>query len=242
LLWPKIKRVLPMIGANGQRILLVLCGLTLTITSGCADADIFPTWMPFQGKVSDTMPGVVTPAERIAELQQMSEKAATKSAAERQQVSQKLVASIRVEKDPLIRVEILRTLGHYPGSEADAVLKAALADSDTHVRMVTCEAWGRHGNAEAVKLLSDMLRSDVDIGVRMAAAKALGETKNSEAVAALGEALSDADPAMQYRAAQSLQKVTGKDFGNDVGRWQQYVKGEQSAPPPSLAERFRRLF
>jgi hypothetical protein len=47
---------------------------------------------------------------------------------------------------------------------------------------------------------------------------------------------------MQYRAVLSLQKVTGKDLGNDVERWQQYVKGERPAPTPSLAERIHRLF
>ena len=90
----------------------------------------------------------------------------------------------------------------------------------------------RHGDAQAVKLLSEALRSDVDADVRLAAAKALGETKNPAAVAALGEALTDADPAMQYRAVLSLKKVTGKDLGNDVDRWQQYVKGEQPEPTP----------
>ena len=88
-----------------------------------------------------------------------------------------------------------------------------------------------------------MLRADVNPDVRLAAAKALGETKSPEAVPALGEALTDTDPAMQYRAVLSLQKVTGKDLGNDVGRWQQYVKGQQpTATSPSLAERFLRLF
>jgi HEAT repeat protein len=90
-------------------------------------------------------------------------------------------------------------------------------------------------------LLAGALSGDVDADVRLAAAKALGETKGPEAAKALGEALNDADPAMQYRAVLSLKKVTGKDLGNDVNRWQQYVKGEP-APPPTLAERFWQLF
>ena len=44
---------------------------------------------------------------------------------------------------------------------------------------------------------------------------------------------------MQYRAVLSLEQVTGKDLGNDVIAWQQYVKGEPPAPTPSLAERVR---
>jgi HEAT repeat protein len=222
---------------------MLLCCVAVAMASGCAEMDILPTWVPFQGTVTDKVPGVVTPAERKAELRKLSDAAAASSPTERQRISQELVASIRAEKNPLIRVEILRTLGHYPGPDADAILKAALADSDTHVRVVACEAWGRHSDAEAVKLLSNMLRADVNPDVRLAAAKALGETKSPEAVPALGEALTDTDPAMQYRAVLSLQKVTGKDLGNDVGRWQQYVKGQQpTATSPSLAERFLRLF
>jgi HEAT repeat protein len=226
-----------------RRSLMLLCCVAVAMASGCAEMDILPTWVPFQGTVTDKVPGVVTPAERKAELKKLSDAAAASSPTERQRISQQLVASIRTEKNPLIRVEILRTLGHYPGPDADAILKAALADSDTHVRVVACEAWGRHSDAEAVKLLSNMLRADVNPDVRLAAAKALGETKSPEAVPALGEALTDTDPAMQYRAVLSLQKVTGKDLGNDVGRWQQYVKGQQpTATSPSLAERFLRLF
>ena len=39
----------------------------------------------------------------------------------------------------------------------------------------------------------------------------------------------------------SLQQVTGKDLGNDMSAWQQYVKG-QGPPTPSVAERPAALF
>jgi HEAT repeat protein len=232
-----------MIVVYNRRILWLLGGLLLATVGGCADLDILPAWFPFQGPVSDTIPGVLTPAERIAELRKLSAASASATAEEKQRISQQLADSIRTEKDPLIRVEIIRALGRYPGPAADAILKAALSDADTHVRVGACEAWGRRGDAQAVKLLSDALRSDVDADVRLAAAKALGESKNPQATAALGEALNDPrDPAMQYRAMLSLQQVTGKDLGNDVIAWQRYVKGEPPAPTPSLAERVRRLF
>ena len=185
--------------------------------------------MPFQGPTSDTLPGVVSPRERIEQLRKLSETAASATPAQRQQISEQLAASIRTEKDPLMRLEIIRALGRYPGPAADAIFKAALSDSETQVRIAACEAWGKHSDAQAVALLSEALRSDVDADVRLAAAKALGETKNPAAAAALGDALNDADPAMQYRAVLSLQKATGKDLGDDVERWQQYVK--RNAPP-----------
>jgi HEAT repeat protein len=231
-----------MSGAGGRRFLLLLCGLAAVTAAGCAELDFLPSWVPFQGPASDQLPGVVTPAERISELRKLSETAAGRSADEKLKISEQLASSIRREKDPLIRVEIIRALGRYPGPAADAILKAALSDTETNVRVAACEAWGRRGgDAQAVGLLSEALRSDVQSDVRLAAARALGETRNPAAVPALGEALADADPAMQYRAVLSLKQATGKDLGNSVDRWQQYVKGEHPAPAPTLAERILSL-
>ncbi len=231
-----------MTGAGGRKILLMLCGLAAVTAAGCAELDFLPSWVPFQGPASDVLPGVVPPAQRISELQKLSETAAGKTAEEKVKISGELAVSIRTERDPVIRVEIIRALGHYPGAAADAILKAALSDPETNVRVVACEAWGHHGSPEAVALLSEALRSDVQSDVRLAAAKALGETRNAAAVPALGEALSDADPAMQYRAMLSLEQVTGKDLGDHLDRWQQYVKGEQPPADPTLGERARHIF
>jgi HEAT repeat protein len=232
-----------MIGASSRRVLLVLCGLATMTVAGCADLDFLPSWVPFQGPASDEMAGVVSPRERIERLKKLSEAAAKTTPEERTRVSEQLAASIRTEKDPLIRLEIIRTLGRYPGSAADVILKAALSDSEVRIRTVACEAWGKRNDAQAVALLSEALRSDVDADVRIAAAAALGETKNPAAVAALGEALNDSDPAMQYRAVLALQQATGKKLGDNIERWQQYVKEERRGDPaPSTADREHRLF
>ena len=146
-----------------------------------------PTWMPFQGPRSDTLAGVVTPSQRIAELKKLAEASASAAPSEKARISQQLSDSIKSEKDPLIRLEIIRTIGKYPSPEADAILKAALSDSDANVRRIACGAWGKRGDAEAVKLLSETLRSDVEADVRLAAAEALGATKNNkEAVTGIG--------------------------------------------------------
>ena len=163
----------------------MLCGLAAMTAGGCADLDFLPSWVPFQGPASDTMPGVVPPRERIEQLKKLSVAAASATPSQRQQVSEQLAASIRTEKDPLVRLEIIRTLGRYSGPAADAILKAALSDSEAHIRAVACEAWGKRNDAQAVALLSEALRSDVDADVRLAATQALGETKNPAAVPAL---------------------------------------------------------
>jgi HEAT repeat protein len=231
-----------MSGASSRRFLWVLCGLAAVTAAGCADLDFLPSWVPFQGPASDTLSGVVAPRERIEGLRKLSDAAGSATPDQRKRVSEQLAATIQTERDPLMRLEIIRTLGKYPGAAADEILKKALRDPDVQVRVTACEAWGRRGDAQAVKLLAEALQSDVDADVRLAAAKALGETKNPAATASLGEALNDADPAMQYQAVLSLKKATGKDLGNDVERWQRYVKGEPPGPGPSLAERIRSLF
>ncbi|MEN6457386.1 MAG: HEAT repeat domain-containing protein [Thermoguttaceae bacterium] len=226
---------------GSRRLPLVLCGLLALAVAGCADMDL-PAWVPFQGPASDQLPGVPTPAERITELQTLGQTAASHSPQEKQEISDKLAHSMAKEADPLIRVEIIRALGGYPSPAADAILKAAMADPDVNVRLAACEAWGRRNDANAVELLSEALKGDVNSEVRLAAAKSLGDTRNPAAVAPLGEALDDSDPAMQYRAVQSLEKITGRSLGQNVGRWQEYVKNGQSAAPQSTAERVQSWF
>jgi len=196
-----------------------------------------------QKQAADDLPEVASPAERIAALRQLAREAPRKKAEEKQQLALQLAESIRTAEDPLIRVEIIRTLGAYPGEASDAVLRAALDDPDADVRVVACEVWGRRGDTAAVNVLTGALDGDLDTDVRLAAARALGRANNPAAVAPLGRALEDRDPAIQYRAVLSLRKVTGKDFGNDVSQWRQYVAGElpRSAGEPSLAQRLRNM-
>ena len=67
------------------------------------------------------------------------------------------------------------------------------------------------------------------------------------AVEALAIALQDPSPALQYRAMESLKKVSGRDLGHDVVAWRNFI--ESAAPPsptpregPSLVERFQDRF
>jgi hypothetical protein len=225
-----------------QWLLLILCSIAALGSGGCADMDILPTWVPFQGTISDTLPGVVTPAQRIAELHKWQAEAAKASPQQKQSISEQLVNSIRTEKDALIRTEIIRTLGAYPSAAADGILKLAMNDPDIQVRIAACDGWGKHHDDQAVELLGAAMSSDVASEVRLTAIKSLGETRNPAATKPLGDALNDTDPAMQYLAVQSLKKVSGKDFGNDVNRWQQYLRTGTPPPPPTLAERLRQWF
>jgi HEAT repeat protein len=221
-----------------------LCLAAMLAFSGCADLGELPTWVPFQGPISDTLPGVTTPAQRMARLQKLADTTAWQRPEQKRQITAELIVAYRTEQDLLIKTEIVRALGNYPGPDADEVLRSAVVDPETDIRLAACRAWAKRGGPEATALLAGRLVGDVDFDVRMAAAKALGEGKDPAAVAALGRALDDGDPAMQYRAVVALQNITGKDYGNDVNQWRQYVKGETPKPakPVSLAERIQKIF
>jgi HEAT repeat protein len=112
------------------------------------------------------------------------------------------------------------------------------------VRVAACEAWSRRGGPEAVHALSKVLHGDTELDVRLAAARALGALRDRTAIPALGLALEDANPALQWRAIQSLKAVSGRDFGDNVPAWRQFVQSG-AAPErehPSLADRVRDLF
>ena len=162
---------------------------------------------------------------------------------QQEQVAVELAQQYTDEADPLLRAEIVRTLAKFPTSTATAKLHAALSDSDSDVRLAACQAWGQRRGPEATAALAETLNRDSDLDVRLEAARALGTTHDPAAVAALGLALEEKDPAMQRRAVESLREVTGKDLGNNVDNWRQYVKGEAPTnSTPSLAERFWHLF
>ncbi len=216
---------------------MVLVGLCLG-TLGCKSP-----W-PLGGKVSDTVPGITPPRERIAELRKLSKQAASATPEQREQIAAQVAAAYPHESDPLVRLEMVRTLGNCPGPTAEHALRGAAKDKDADVRAEVCRALGKQPGATASEVLRERLASDSDIDVRLAAAEALGSIRDPSSVAALAVALEDRDPAMQYRAVRSLRRVAPVDLGNDVDRWRQYVKDGSIAPPKpfSLAETIRNLF
>ncbi len=216
---------------------LALCAL-VAATCGCKSG-----W-PWDGKVTDNVPGVTPPRERIAALRLLAKQAASAKPAERENIAARVAEMYPRETDPLVRLEVVRTLSALPGPVAETSLRQAAKDSDADVRLAVCKGLGKRRDAVASEVLRDRLAADTDLDVRLAAAEGLGGIRDPSSVAALGAALEDRDPAMQYRAVSSLRKVAPKDLGNDVDRWRQYVKDGTIAPPKpvSLAERFRSLF
>jgi len=162
-----------------------------------------------------------------------------------QEAARELAGLLAQTSDPLIRQEIVRQVSGFEGPTAESILRAAMTDSDPDVRAAACKAWGKRGGPEAAAVLGKAALSDADPDVRVAAIRALGQTGNQHAIAALGRALDDRDPTIQYFAIDSLRRVTGRDFGHDLGQWRQYVRAqgtESTTQPPSVAERQGGMF
>jgi hypothetical protein len=167
-----------------------------------------------------------TPAEQIDTLRQSARAASKLSAQQQAQDSRELVTQLQNEVDPLIRIEIVRTLAAYPTAAAAYGLKDAVNDNDQNVRIASCQAWAKMGGAEAVNVLAETLASDTEDDVRLAAARALGEFRGSEAaVQALAVVLDDPNPALQFRVMSSMGNVSGRQYGTDVVAWREFSQG-----------------
>ena len=217
--------------------------LLMLAALGCSQQSRKNFAWPWTPEVDDAV-GITTPTQRLNAMTEMAAKADKQSPAEQERVSGDLAKQIQDEQDPMIRRHIVHTLGHFNTASATAVLQAAIADADSSVRIAACEAWGRRGGQEAADRLTGLLTSDTNLDVRLAAARAIGETHEKSAVQPLAEALSDGDPAIQYRVVGALKQISGKDYGSDVNLWRAYAKGENPTPPsgPSIAQRLKKLF
>jgi HEAT repeat protein len=224
-------------------VLALVCSVGLV--GGCASTSKSskPKWFTF-GKKKEEEPGpkIVTPREKMEQLRNLSDEARKLSPELQDRASMELAQGIAHERDPVLRAQVLRTLGNLPSDKGDAVLAAGLHDHDRDVRIAACEALGKRGGPQAAQELSRALSEDADVDVRLAATRGLGESRSTEAIHALGDALEDQDPAIQHRAIASMKKVSGKDFGTDLDAWRQYAKTGQEPPKPTLAQRLRKLF
>jgi len=208
---------------------ICLCAMLVV----CASCTSGPSW--FRSKPDPVLANlkIETPQERVEKLRELTNAARNGGAAEQERISAELAQAIQTEEDPLLRAEILRVLAVCRTPTAAAVLTAAMRDADHDVRVVCCEAWGQRGGEEAARALTDLLANDQNIDVRLAAARALGEVGDPAAATALATALEEGDPAMQYRAVQSLRAVSGRDFGNDANAWREFANGGNPQPQPS---------
>ena len=123
----------------------------------------------------------------------------------------------------LLRLHAVDQLGRLKCPAAVDALANAAQDGNFDVRLAAIKSFEKLPASTAIPHLQSMVGGDTNIDVRLAATRALGKFQGNRAVSAIGLALNDSDPALQLRAAESLQAVTGESFGRDIPKWQQYV-------------------
>jgi hypothetical protein len=229
---------------NSASKLVVAIGICLTIgfSWGCMGTPAYRMWYRSQWMEDEqTKPSLHA---RLEELESLQSRAGSLSEAEQAQIAANLSRSLVDDPTPLYRAHVVRTLGELSTPAATEALRAGLQDRDASVRIAACAAWGRRGSEDAIPVLAEVLSKDAELDVRIAAARALENYRTPDVVPALGIALDDSDPALQHRAIQSLEAVTGEDFGNSVPAWRQYVRSGSVDPSavPSLADRLREWF
>ncbi len=118
-------------------------------------------------------------------------------------------------------------LGAIKDARAVTPLFTSLKDEQPIIRKASAEALGGKKDSRAVVPLIAALK-DKEFNVRKATAWALGEIKDSQADVALIEALKDEDRFVQKEAANALREITGKDFGEDQQKWQEWWMREKA--------------
>lgn len=203
--------------------------LVVAATTACLGCSSQPEWvksLAFWQGTNDVDPrGTLAPKLQMEQLQELRETLPGLPPDQQAAKAMELSQRYRVETDPLLRAQVVRAISRCAHPAAGETLSAALHDSDRDVRRAACEGWGDHGGPQAPVLLGQAIRKDKSMDVRIEAARALGKLKDPEVVQMLAPALDDPDPALQYRAVQSLRQSTGKDFGDNVVSWREFANG-----------------
>jgi HEAT repeat protein len=178
--------------------------------------------------------------KRMDELAAVRGRAPKLAPADQERLAKEIAQVYGEEPSPAMRSELIRTLAYLPTADAQEAIVAALNDADHDVRIAACQGLARIGNEESLAALAKTVEKDGNLDVRLAAVHGLSRYKDAAAQQALGRALEDNDPAVQKVAMESLKTSTGRDYGNSVPAWKEYLAGGNPARPPgpSLAERF----
>ena len=231
-------RPLPM----GRRFACSVLLLAWTaLCSGCAELNwLNPISRKQWAEDEKILPSYFTHLQRIRALESQ---AARMDPMEQQRVAGELTRLIREDANIVLRVAAVHSISAFPPELCLQAIQFAAADSNSELRVAACEALGKLGSPDAVDLLAALVESDQDLDVRLAATRELGAFSENRSLYALGVALNDPNPALQYRAVQSLKRASGRNYGDDIAMWRSWTRGENPIEPsPSLAEQFKRWF
>jgi hypothetical protein len=183
--------------------------------------------------------------QRLEEFESIRGRASGFSPSDRAHMIGQVQQIYRDDVDPLIREEAVKTLAVLGNGSGDVgVLGNAFTDKESNVRIAACRSATQIGGAQAAVKLAQVIGGDNNHDVKLAAAREMANFNDKVAIDALGTLLHEDDPALQYRAMQSLKQCTGKDFGDSTVAWREFVAGgtpavANSSPTSKLFGWFR---
>ena len=186
-----------------------------------------------------------TPLDKLAELDHIAARARSLSQSEQQTYSENLAEKAANEKNKVLRLRVIKTLGAFQTSQATEAIAKAISDDDPDIRIAAIRATAGNRSADLIAPLAERVQGESNDDVRLAAVRALGEFRDPKAIQALGIALNAKNnPAIQYRAMQSLRTASGRDYGYDLVAWKQFAQGDDPTPAPTSywADRLPRVF
>lgn len=218
-----------------QRLLLSSVVVVSSMLTGCMEGPLrlgyYNPWLREEWKKDEQYGPLLH--DKLDELAALRSGVSRLTPQEQKQRSQELLHIMRNERNTILIAEIVRTLAVFPTEESLEALRMASMNGDSDIRVAACHGWAIKGGQEAIETLAQTLGSDTDNDVRIAAAHGLEKFRDPMAVRALGTALEANDPALQFRAVQSLKLVTGQDYGDSVPAWREFVQSGQAKPAAS---------
>jgi HEAT repeat protein len=106
-------------------------------------------------------------------------------------------------------------------------LIADLKDPSWQIRWYAVQALGGTKDLRGLEPLIAVLKNDKHVYVLATTAWALGEYKDRRAVKPLIDAMGHEVRDVRRNAAWALKKITGKDFGEDPAKWQEWWEGKK---------------
>jgi HEAT repeats len=140
----------------------------------------------------------------------------------------------KTDADATVRVAGVRALNRSRDARFTSLYIALLADDSQWVRLEAAKALANIPDPKAVPQLMALLADEKQIrDIRIACADALREYRQSDVAQALIRVLADRDFGVAWQSRQSLNLMTGQDFGYDASKWLNYLT--QTAQPFAVA-------
>ncbi|MDR1385480.1 MAG: HEAT repeat domain-containing protein [Planctomycetaceae bacterium] len=220
---------------TGIYVILYFFVASVFFQAGCQTDSQLAVYIPFNSARPDTIPGILTPAERIEMVRLKGENGRLADPQTQKMMVEHLTKEYADSPDPVLRQEVVKAMERLNNSEGFALFKyAAMKDEDPFVRRAACRAVASLLTKESAAVLRHVIRQDNDKDVQLQAIKSLAAFDDQDTIVVLGELLESRYAALRYQAMQSLKSCTKQDYGDDVRRWKQYIAGQTPDPPEKL--------